>query len=52
MATTGDINDAFDSLLLCENQLVSEGYQAGLRIRINFIRIQHFRLNTEPDPGL
>jgi hypothetical protein len=30
MATTGDINDAFDSLLLCENQLVSEGYQEGL----------------------
>jgi hypothetical protein len=27
---------------------------AGLRIRINFIRIQHFRLNTDPnpDPGL
>ncbi len=28
--------------------------QAGLRIRINFnrIRIQHFGLNTDPDPGL
>jgi hypothetical protein len=30
--------------------------QAGLRIRIYFIwiriRIQHFRLNTDPDPGL
>ncbi len=28
--------------------------QAGLRIRIHFnrIRIQHFRLNTDPDPGL
>jgi hypothetical protein len=27
---------------------------AGLRIRIHFIRIriQHFRLNTDPDPGL
>jgi hypothetical protein len=27
---------------------------AGLRIRINFIliRIQHFRLNTDLDPGL
>jgi hypothetical protein len=23
---------------------------AGLRIRIHFIRIQHFRLNTNPDP--
>jgi hypothetical protein len=22
----------------------------GLRIRIHFIRIQHFRLNTDPDP--
>jgi hypothetical protein len=32
MATTSDINDAFDSLLLCENQLVSEGFQAVLRI--------------------
>jgi hypothetical protein len=30
MAATGDINDAFDSLLLCENQLVSEGFQEGL----------------------
>jgi hypothetical protein len=30
MAATGDINDAFDSLLLCENHLVSEGYQEGL----------------------
>jgi len=29
-------------------------FQAGLRIRIHFIRIriQHFRLNTDPDPGL
>jgi hypothetical protein len=28
--------------------------QAGLRIFIHFIRIriQHFRLNTDPDPGL
>ncbi len=28
--------------------------QAGLRIRIHFIRIriQHFRLNTDPDPEL
>jgi hypothetical protein len=26
--------------------------EAGLRIRIHFIRIQHFRLNTDPDPGL
>jgi hypothetical protein len=30
--------------------------QAGLRIRIHFFRIriqiQHFRLNTDPDPGL
>ncbi len=28
--------------------------RAGLRIRIHFIRIriQHFRLNTDPDPGL
>jgi hypothetical protein len=28
--------------------------EAGLRIRIHFIRIriQHFRLNTNPDPGL
>jgi hypothetical protein len=30
--------------------------QAGLRIRIHFIRIRiqlrHFRLNTDPDPGL
>ncbi len=29
--------------------------QAGLRIRIHliiWIRIQHFRLNTNPDPGL
>jgi hypothetical protein len=27
---------------------------AGLRIRIHFIRIriQHFRMNTDPDPGL
>ncbi len=25
-------------------------YPAGLRIRIQFIRIQHFRLNTDPDP--
>jgi hypothetical protein len=24
--------------------------QAGLRIRIHSIRIQHFRLNTDPDP--
>jgi hypothetical protein len=23
---------------------------AGLRIRIHFIRIQHFRMNTDPDP--
>jgi hypothetical protein len=23
---------------------------SGLRIRIHFIRIQHFRLNTDPDP--
>jgi hypothetical protein len=30
MATNGDINDAFDSLLLCENHLVSEGYREGL----------------------
>jgi hypothetical protein len=28
--------------------------QAGLRIRFHFIRIriQHFRMNTDPDPGL
>ncbi len=28
--------------------------QAGLRIRIHFIRIriQRFRMNTDPDPGL
>jgi hypothetical protein len=29
--------------------------EAGLRIRIHFfirIRIQHFRLNNDPDPGL
>jgi RNA recognition motif-containing protein len=26
------------------------GLPAGLRIRIRFIRIQHFRLNTDPDP--
>jgi hypothetical protein len=26
--------------------------KAGLRIRIHFIRIQNFRLNTDPDPGL
>ncbi len=25
-------------------------FEAGLRIRIYFIRIQHFRLNTDPDP--
>ncbi len=25
---------------------------SGLRIRIHFIRIQHFRLNTDPDPGI
>jgi hypothetical protein len=33
---------------------VFKGRQAGLRIRIHFIRIriQHFRLNTDPDPGL
>jgi hypothetical protein len=30
--------------------LVRELVQAGLRIRISFIRIQHFRLNTNPDP--
>ncbi len=29
-------------------------FEAGLRIRIHFIRIriQHFRLNTDPDPWL
>ena len=26
------------------------GLKAGLRIRIHFIRIQHFRLNNNPDP--
>jgi hypothetical protein len=25
-------------------------HKPGLRIRIHFIRIQHFRLNTDPDP--
>ncbi len=25
-------------------------YKAGLRIHFHFIRIQHFRLNTDPDP--
>jgi hypothetical protein len=25
--------------------------QAGLRIRIHSIRIQHFKLDTDPDPG-
>ncbi len=24
--------------------------QAGLRIRLHFIRIQHFWMNTDPDP--
>ncbi len=42
---------------LCEvgcERLVSLVLEAGLRIRIHFIRIrvQHFRLNTDPDPGL
>ncbi len=26
------------------------GLKTGLRIRIHFIRIQHFRLKTDPDP--
>jgi hypothetical protein len=28
----------------------SGSFLPGLRIRIHFIRIQHFRLNTDPDP--
>jgi hypothetical protein len=27
-----------------------QGFSAGLRVRIHLIRIQHFRLNTNPDP--
>jgi hypothetical protein len=27
------------------------GFLTGLRIRIHLIRIQHFRLNPDPDPG-
>ena len=30
MEDSADINDAFDSLLLCEDQLVSKGYSEGL----------------------
>jgi hypothetical protein len=35
-----------------ENEAAKGSFQAGLRIRIHFIRIriQHFRLNTNPDP--
>jgi hypothetical protein len=31
---------------------VTEGtlFEPGLRIRIHFIRIRHFRMNTNPDP--
>jgi hypothetical protein len=28
----------------------SYGLFSGLRIHIHFMRIQHFRLNTDPDP--
>jgi hypothetical protein len=35
-----------------ENEAAKGSFQAGLRIRLYFIwiRIQHFRLNTNPDP--
>jgi hypothetical protein len=32
-----------------EHLLVIRTLEAGLRIRIHMIRIQHFRLNTDPD---
>ncbi len=37
-----------------EEEEDDEDFQAGLRIRIHIIRIriQHFWLNTDPDPGL
>jgi hypothetical protein len=46
----------FASLQIGElDELTKErAFGPGLRIRIHFIRIriQHFRLNTDPDPGL
>jgi hypothetical protein len=36
------------SVLLLYNE--TQGSKAGLRIRIHFIRIRHFRQNTDPDP--
>jgi hypothetical protein len=32
MEPSSDINDLFDSLLLCEDQLVSKGYSEGLQV--------------------
>jgi septin family protein len=44
--------DSFRSILDYIDSQFEAFLQAGLRIRIHFIRIQlqHFRLNTDPDP--
>jgi hypothetical protein len=40
----------FAQLVLNIKTAFSRLCQAGLRIRIHFIQIQHFRLKTNPDP--
>ncbi len=54
LTNTAGGRDAAGELHVSPVRGQDEAGQGGLRIRIHFIRIriQHFRLNTDPDPGL